>query len=141
MPGWRTGQNGKNRRAWETHDPDTQPNPACGLGLCQQQKNNTLPKKPAPRKCEPSLSSSWQHCPSNLSRSSKPRSLLSVHLSSQGIKPPAWCHLPGEFSIALKFILKTLLLRKEEPGMVVEYLPSMPEALGFSAQHGTPPLW
>lgn len=46
MPGWRTGQNGKNGRAWETHDPDTQPNPACGLGLCQQQKNNTLPRKP-----------------------------------------------------------------------------------------------
>lgn len=53
--------------------------------------------------------------------------------------PPAWCHLPGEFSIALKFILKTLFLKKEELGMVIEhYLPSMPEALGFSPQHAYP---
>lgn len=65
-----------------------------GWGFVSNKGTIPFPGNQAPWQCTPSLSSSWQHCTSNLSRSSK----LSVHVSCQVpsghqascLVPPSW---------------------------------------------------
>lgn len=103
--GFRACQNGELGRMGKmrglgkhmTHSPravvGSQPSPACGSGLYQQQKNNTLPKRLGPIKGKPSLSSSCQHC---ASKCPAPSSLpyCSVFMRAirclRDLKLPAW---------------------------------------------------
>lgn len=143
MPGWRAGQNEKNWRAWEKHDPVTQgscrfqPSPACGLGLCQQQKNNTLPKWPGTMKVQPHprpppvantvhpnvLSSRPSYCPRVHSSCQVP----SGHQASC-LVTPSW---KTQHDLEVHFD-KNIAFKEGKAGLgvLVECLPSILEALG-----------
>lgn len=70
-----------------THSPravaGSQPSPACGSGLCQQQKNNTLPKRLGTMKIQALPLLQLPTLCIQMSCSSKPSVLLCVHESCQ----------------------------------------------------------
>lgn len=62
----------------------SQPNPACGLGLCQQQKNNTLPQRPGTMKVHAlPLLHQWPTLCIQMSWSPRPPIRPTVHGSCQ----------------------------------------------------------